>query len=184
MLCRKVSRGPALPDAVQCGGGGIGNLNWPARTSCNRKSCEKPRPLLPAGPGAGIGGQMIGAGGVSSAMLSQMQMAAQAAVTAGYGMPGYSMPGAQALGGGMAMQQPGTAVGLGGMLMGLGGGGGYGGMLGAGGMGIGGALPAAAPAAAGDSGAPPGSWVCASCQNVNFPNRTVCNRRSCGLPRS
>lgn len=28
-----------------------------------------------------------------------------------------------------------------------------------------------------------GSWTCRKCSNVNYPNRTVCNRRSCGEPR-
>jgi len=32
--------------------------------------------------------------------------------------------------------------------------------------------------------APEGSWVCPACQNVNWPTRTVCNKRTCGLPRS
>lgn len=29
----------------------------------------------------------------------------------------------------------------------------------------------------------PGSWTCPHCGNLNYPNRTVCNRRSCGQPR-
>ena len=33
------------------------------------------------------------------------------------------------------------------------------------------------------AGAPPGSWLCPSCGNVNYPSRTTCNRRNCGLPR-
>lgn len=31
---------------------------------------------------------------------------------------------------------------------------------------------------------PPDSWVCLSCQNVNFPTRTECNARGCGKPRA
>lgn len=30
---------------------------------------------------------------------------------------------------------------------------------------------------------PAGSWICPTCQNVNYPNRTHCNKHSCGLPR-
>lgn len=30
---------------------------------------------------------------------------------------------------------------------------------------------------------PEGSWTCPSCQNVNYPTRTHCNKRSCGLPK-
>ena len=29
----------------------------------------------------------------------------------------------------------------------------------------------------------PRSWVCGSCQNVNFPSRETCNRRDCGAKR-
>eukprot|EP00747_Dinoflagellata_sp_TGD_P099026 gnl/TRDRNA2_/TRDRNA2_167617_c1_seq1.p1 gnl/TRDRNA2_/TRDRNA2_167617_c1~~gnl/TRDRNA2_/TRDRNA2_167617_c1_seq1.p1 ORF type:complete len:175 (-),score=33.22 gnl/TRDRNA2_/TRDRNA2_167617_c1_seq1:61-534(-) len=39
------------------------------------------------------------------------------------------------------------------------------------------------PAAAGAGGAvQPGSWLCL-CGNVNFPLRTVCNSKKCGLPK-
>merc|ERR1712165_617806 len=30
---------------------------------------------------------------------------------------------------------------------------------------------------------PPGSWVCPSCGNLNYPHRTVCNDKNCGHPR-
>lgn len=36
----------------------------------------------------------------------------------------------------------------------------------------------------GNGEAPPGSWICQACQNVNWPGRESCNKRSCGLPRS
>ncbi|CAK0890112.1 unnamed protein product [Prorocentrum cordatum] len=41
-------------------------------------------------------------------------------------------------------------------------------------------------AAASRPAAPPpeGSWVCAACQNVNFPTRSTCNARACGRPRA
>lgn len=35
----------------------------------------------------------------------------------------------------------------------------------------------------GDGSPPPGSWVCLSCRNVNFPSRVLCNGRTCGKPR-
>mmetsp|Transcript_13911 Transcript_13911/g.32607 ORF Transcript_13911/g.32607 Transcript_13911/m.32607 type:complete len:286 (+) Transcript_13911:51-908(+) len=35
-----------------------------------------------------------------------------------------------------------------------------------------------------DDSAPPGSWKCVACGNINWPGRTACNRRSCGLPRA
>lgn len=41
-------------------------------------------------------------------------------------------------------------------------------------------------AGAGANMSPPGSWVCSTCQNVNFPTRMTCNgnRGACGTPRS
>lgn len=47
-------------------------------------------------------------------------------------------------------------------------------------------LPASSGAGTGAAtpAAPEGSWVCPACQNVNWPTRTVCNKRTCGLPRS
>lgn len=45
--------------------------------------------------------------------------------------------------------------------------------------------PAPARAAPFDPGAPNlGNWICLACRNVNFPYRSSCNGRSCGLPRS
>lgn len=41
----------------------------------------------------------------------------------------------------------------------------------------------AAPAAKAQRGAPEGSWVCASCGNVNWPDRSSCNAKLCGRPR-
>lgn len=34
-----------------------------------------------------------------------------------------------------------------------------------------------------DDSPPQGSWVCSVCQNLNYPTRTFCNRKGCGLPR-
>jgi len=36
----------------------------------------------------------------------------------------------------------------------------------------------------GGAGAPPGSWCCPGCNNVNWPLRTTCNNKTCGLPRA
>merc|ERR1712125_118794 len=33
-------------------------------------------------------------------------------------------------------------------------------------------------------GHPEGSWVCVACENINFPDKTSCNKRSCGKPRA
>merc|ERR1719375_2376005 len=32
-------------------------------------------------------------------------------------------------------------------------------------------------------GDPEGSWTCGTCGNVNWPLRTTCNNKACGLPR-
>uniref|UniRef100_A0A7S2RDG9 RanBP2-type domain-containing protein n=1 Tax=Rhizochromulina marina TaxID=1034831 RepID=A0A7S2RDG9_9STRA len=49
-------------------------------------------------------------------------------------------------------------------------------------------VPAAAasqPAPASSTSQPPaGNWTCSVCLNVNWPTRTHCNRKTCGLPRS
>lgn len=34
------------------------------------------------------------------------------------------------------------------------------------------------------SSAPPGSWTCVECGNVNWPSRTECNGKNCGQPRA
>lgn len=41
----------------------------------------------------------------------------------------------------------------------------------------------AAQAAQGGRSAPEGSWTCSVCNNLNYPNREVCNARNCGQPR-
>jgi len=33
------------------------------------------------------------------------------------------------------------------------------------------------------SSAPEGSWICSCCQNENYPHRSTCNKRGCGLPK-
>lgn len=45
------------------------------------------------------------------------------------------------------------------------------------------AMKAIMPAQQQSGPAPDGSWACASCGNVNFPLRTTCNRKVCGMPR-
>lgn len=43
--------------------------------------------------------------------------------------------------------------------------------------------PQPPPRPSGGGSAPPGSWVCLACKNVNYPTRTQCNARECGRPR-
>jgi len=42
-----------------------------------------------------------------------------------------------------------------------------------------GVLPDNAPI----GGHPAGSWQCPVCNNINYPNRTSCNKKGCGMPR-
>jgi hypothetical protein len=51
-----------------------------------------------------------------------------------------------------------------------------------GGGGYDGPAPQVGGSSADDGPPPEGSWTC-SCGNVNYPFRTECNRRNCGLPR-
>lgn len=45
------------------------------------------------------------------------------------------------------------------------------------------ASPARAAAAPRAGGAPEGSWVCTFCHNTNWPQRMICNTRTCKAPR-
>lgn len=51
-------------------------------------------------------------------------------------------------------------------------------------QGMGGPKSMGPPGNKGGAGdAPEGSWECAACRNVNYPFRTHCNRRNCGVKR-
>jgi len=90
------------------------NINFPNRTTCNKRSCGKPREEVDAGPPPPD--MMNGGGG--------------------------------ALGGGaMAFEVP------------------------------------VAGAAKQQQPIQEGSWICIECNNINFPNRDTCNKRTCGKPR-
>lgn len=190
---------------------GCGNINWPKRTTCNKKSCRLPR----AGLGAGSMGQMGmgGVGGMGNGGMSGHPPGSwpcpmchnvnwpQRDTCNTKGCTATRPANASAMGGmgGMGMHDP---------MMGYGGGGGYGaggdpsafnaysaygGMDGMGGGmggmgpyggmgGMGGMSQFPTPAAAGGAN-PPGSWACPGCHNVNWPKRTTCNTKGCEQPR-
>merc|ERR1719272_2429293 len=61
--------------------------------------------------------------------------------------------------------------------------GGMGGMMGGGMGGMMGGMGMMQQARSGAGKPPPGSWMCMSCNNVNYPDRTTCNGKACGQPR-
>lgn len=147
-----------------------GNLNWPLRVVCNARNCGRPMPAH-------------GKGAMAMAMPMAMPRA----------MP-MSMPVTQGKGGGSGAANPEgswSCLGCGnvnwpdrqscnGKTCGqprsaVDGGPPMGGHAEKGGR--------SAPKGGGGGGVPPGSWVCEVCQNVNYPNRTVCNKRDCGAPK-
>lgn len=110
-----------------------GNVNWPLRTVCNRKECGALGPwTCPVCSNQNYQGRAVcNRKGCSQSHPSNS--AVVAAAVAGKVVPG--MPGLQAL------------------------------------------LLAS-------SGAPAGSWLCTGCNNINWPLRSNCNNKVCGLPRS
>ena len=170
---------------------GCKNVNWPKRTQCNKAGCALPRPAM--GGMEGMGGMGMGMGGMGMADMGMGGMqgsigmgGAQGPAGMG-GMDGMSAAtqlqeyhALQQLGMPHAMQQHGAMGAMGAM----------GGM---GGMGVGMPMPMMMGAAAGFAGMgaggggggahPEGSWACPSCNNVNWPKRTTCNKSTCGRPR-
>lgn len=168
--------GPSAEDGWTCEK--CGNLNFASRTFCNMRKCQAPGPwTCPT----------CGNKNFASRMVCNKR-------TCGRPRPGMPGQGAPMMGGGgggannMQVQQAVSTLlsavpqlaninGVGQLLSQVTGGRPLGGKGGApGGMG-------AAPMSNGMGGAPEGSWRCSSCGNINFPSRTTCNARNCGLPR-
>lgn len=169
------------------------NKNFQGRDTCNRRTCGQPRPG--AASGCGKGGCKGGMGMPQGAQLHQMSMLSGVdvqtlqkimAIQAGMGvMPGgpaataASSPpaGSWACSGcgninwplrsscnNKQCQMPRSQADQPMPAITVGGGGGKGG--------------------GGKGETPPdGSWVCAGCKNVNWPLRSTCNKKGCGLAR-
>lgn len=154
------------------------NVNWPARTHCNKKECGTPKPAHPAAPPAPYNQPAGPMGGMDPYW----------ALTGGAGMGG--MGGMGGLGGLGGYGGPGVMGGLGGV----------GGSDPPGSW----ACPkcnnvnwpkrttcnnkeclAPRPGVGGvnQGGHPEGSWSCPTCGNVNWPQRSKCNKQGCETPR-
>lgn len=162
----------AQPGSWSCGL--CGNVNWPARTVCNGKNgtCGLPRPSAAAAA-------------PHAPHVTQMQMPAAHQMPRAHQMPhmmpspdGSNPPGSWQCVACGNMNWP-TRTSCNGKKSGA----------------VCGiprssnapsvVMPAAMPAPMQQQGEiPEGSWVCSLCQNVNWPQRTSCNKRSCGAPRT
>jgi len=156
-----------------------GNHNFAGRMVCNRKTCSAPMPPPPAGvqPAGAQPRSTVGTPSWRPAMPPARGPAIKP-VLGPKSLAASAQPAAQAI----AMLQaaglanvPGVAEGIKTIIATVG--------------------PAAAQpggAAAGRSQGGPGvqapikdgSWLCADCGNINFPNRDVCNRKVCSRPRA
>jgi len=143
-----------------------GNLNYPSRTFCNMRSCGKPRGWTPDGD--------------NSALLMQQQLAQQQQQIA---LLSNAQMGMGGMGGNML-----SLMGMGGGAMDMGLGAAGMNQLGMDGMGnmamMGGNMAQSAALNQSHANAPPGSWICEACGNLNYATRTKCNSHKCGLPRS
>jgi len=143
------------------------NINWPKRTEC--KKCNIPRSGAAArGAVAGLGGLAQLAAGVSGAQPGSWLCPNCANVNwpmrTVCNKPGCQTPKPPV--GGLFNERAALDPYL--QLSS------YGGLGAVGGLGLG---------LGGGGGAPPGSWSCPSCGNVNWPKRTQCNKPGCGTPK-
>lgn len=131
-----------------------GNKNFANRDVCNKRTCSQPRPP----PDAAVARMMPQSH--QQAAVAQALSLLQASGLA-------NIPGVQAgiksivASTGMAVPAP-TPLG---------------------GYSPGGSITPRARPAAPKGAVMEGSWVCLGCGNINFPNRTTCNARTCGRPR-
>lgn len=154
---------------------GCGNENFPNRMFCNMRKCQLARPGLTAQTikqvQVGKVPPTLGGAGMLSAPPSPFSTGATLAQAPGswtcsacnnVNYPGRTHCNSRKCGKPRTAQD--TSVPVTGMGMGMP-------ML-------------AAPMVRQTQAAPEGSWMCTSCQNINWPTRTQCNARNCGQPRS
>merc|ERR1711862_568767 len=139
-----------------------GNINFPNRTSCNARSCQRPREEVDGGlakPGASAKSIFMPGSWVCSACNNINWPQRESCGMRKGGRPRSEVDGGAAtpdlVQSQMQMQMEMQA-------------------------------PLAAPPATMSGGrpVPEGSWTCDACSNVNYPQREVCNGRNCGKPRS
>jgi len=153
-----------------------GNENFEGRLFCNLRRCGLAKPGLTAEafaraqPGAMVPGVALGgvpAGSWTCLVCNNVNYPTRTTCNGQNGRCGQPRETAdKALIGGHAPPTRAPEIGMGGSM---------------GGMHL--AMPMGRPAAKAPQSAPPGSWVCITCQNVNWPTRSTCNGRSCGRPR-
>jgi len=134
-------RGPHPDGSWLCPG--CNNINWPRRTTCNKKECGQPKPINAQAPPAAPGSYQ--------------------------GVDPFAVAGVAAYGGGAGGYAPSYAAAANP----------YGGYADP----LAGLFAAPAPPPRSGGGNPDGSWPCPKCGNVNWPLRTVCNKKECQTPR-
>jgi len=158
-----------------------GNLNFEGRIYCNMRSCGAPGPwTCPACNNKNFAGRMVCNMKRCGQPIPPPLAGAGPLATAGAGLAAFGPQGAQAAQAAQAIallrqaglaDVPGVAQGIQSIV--------------ASGV-VGGVAPATSGrmVSAGAVEVKEGSWVCLACGNINFPNRDVCNARTCGRARS
>lgn len=135
------ARGSAHPDGSwvcpSCN-----NINWPRRTTCNKKECNAPKPANAQAPPAQPGGYQ----GVDPFAVAGVASYPGSAYASPYAPPGSSPYG--------AYSDP-----------------------------LAGLFAPPPPPPPRQAGNPEGSWACPTCGNINWPLRTVCNKKECQTPK-
>lgn len=134
------------------------NVNWPKRTVCNKNGCDTKRPDLVGGNiGTIPGGNPIGGRMMGVHLQTQIQALQMLAMQDPTNASVYLAQLQQ-------LQSAGTNAGP-----------------------VGGPSGGAGAGLISRNGIthPPGSWECPTpgCDNINWPKRTVCNRKGCDTPR-
>jgi len=151
----------------QCGNPGpwicpaCGNKNFAGRRICNSKKCNQPIPPPPAGAGplafSNGAGTDPGVGPASEGASTAAQAIAMLQSSGLANIPGVAAGIQQIVeSGAMGPAAQGLSMSLG---------------------------PPTAAASKQQGEVREGSWVCIECGNINFPNRDVCNGRTCQKPR-
>jgi len=169
----RMAQGRMMPTPVMMPAGGSApdgswtcrqcqNVNWPLRTVCNKKDCGALGPWeCPSCGNANFQGREV-----CNRKTCGLPRPAEVSAPSAYSGSAARVP-MQAVPVMMPISMAGKGMAKGG----------------GGGMAKGGWQVSSGGGGGGNGGAPPGSWSCGSCGNLNWPLRTVCNNKSCGLPK-
>jgi len=153
-----MNMGGAQPGSWVCPN--CANVNWPARTFCNKPSCQTPKPQALGAATYGLGSYGGRAQGIDPYMQGVLGMAQP---TYGGNVHGSAPPGSWSCPSCGNVNWPKRTT--------------------CNKPGCGASKPGHNPDDR-TSGHPEGSWICTSCANVNWPQRTICNKPGCQAPRS